>query len=102
MESVPLVAVYESRLWRRSWIAEALMGISFERELERITRAARLEQAGRLLDLACGSAIYSRPFARRMSKGETVSALSPELASISCGFYIKDVLRRSRDFEVGT
>ncbi len=36
MESAAVVAVYESRLWRRNPLVEMLMGISFARdELER-------------------------------------------------------------------
>jgi SAM-dependent methyltransferase len=72
MESAPVVAVYESRLWRRNPLVEALMGISFADELDCITRAARLDAASRVLDLACGPGIYARPFARRLVGGRVV------------------------------
>ena len=72
MESVPVVAVYESRLWRRNPFAEALMGIAFTDELDCIARAARLDEASRVLDLACGPGIYTRPFARRLTRGHIV------------------------------
>ncbi len=72
MESPFVVSIYESRLWRRNPIVTALMGISFERELECIARAARLEEASEVLDLACGPGIYSRPLARRLHGGRIV------------------------------
>ena len=72
MESPFVVSIYESRLWRRNPIVTALMGISFERELECIARAARLEEATQALDLACGPGIYSRPLARRLHGGRIV------------------------------
>lgn len=72
MESAPVVAVYESRLWRRNPILEALMGIAFDAELDCVARAARLDEASRVLDLACGPGIYARPFARRLSEGRVV------------------------------
>jgi len=72
MESPPVVAVYESRLWRRNPLVEAFMGISFADELDRIAGAARLDAAARVLDLACGPGIYARPFARRLRGGRVV------------------------------
>jgi SAM-dependent methyltransferase len=72
MESAPVVAVYESRLWRRNPLVAALMGLSFEDELACIVEAARLEEASRVLDLACGPGIYTRPLARRLSRGRVV------------------------------
>jgi SAM-dependent methyltransferase len=72
MESAPVVAIYESRLWRRNPLVEAAMGIAFADELERIAAAARLDAATRVLDLACGPGIYARPFARRLAAGRVV------------------------------
>jgi SAM-dependent methyltransferase len=72
MESAPVVSVYESRLWRRNPVVEALMGLSFADELACIARAARIAEASRVLDLACGPGIYARPFARRLSGGRVV------------------------------
>src|SRR5512143_2251904 len=54
MESAPVVAVYESRLWRRNPIVEAFMGIAFDAELDCVARAAHLDEASWVLDLACG------------------------------------------------
>jgi ubiquinone/menaquinone biosynthesis C-methylase UbiE len=48
------------------------MGIAFDAELDCIARAARVEEASRVLDLACGSGIYARPFARRLPTGRIV------------------------------
>lgn len=72
MESAPVVAIYESRLWRRNPLVEAAMGIAFADELERIAAAARLDVAARVLDLACGPGIYARPLARRLATGRVV------------------------------
>ncbi len=68
----PLVRVYESRIWRRSALFAAVMGISFEQEYETIVRAARLRGDETLLDLACGPGIYTRPLARKLERGNVV------------------------------
>lgn len=72
MESAPVVAVYESRLWRRNPLVEAAMGISFAAELACIAAAADLPAARRVLDLACGPGIYARPFARQLAAGRVI------------------------------
>ena len=69
MEADPIVRIYESRLWRRSPYVSLLLGISFERELGLILRAAQLKGAEKVLDLACGPGIYTRPFARELTAG---------------------------------
>src|SRR5262245_876138 len=60
MEWEPVVRLYESRLWRRSVVVEALLGLSFEREYALVVAASRLSGARRVLDLACGPGIYAR------------------------------------------
>ena len=70
MEWPPLVRVYESRLWRRSLLFAALLGISFEREYSLIVAAANLKGDELLLDLGCGPGIYARRFARRLPRGQ--------------------------------
>jgi SAM-dependent methyltransferase len=72
MESAAVVAIYESRLWRRNPLVEAAMGIAFVDELDRIAAAAHLDAATRVLDLACGPGTYARPFARRLPAGRVV------------------------------
>jgi ubiquinone/menaquinone biosynthesis C-methylase UbiE len=72
MESEAIVKIYESRWWRRSALATLLLGISFDREQELILRTARLKGAETVLDLACGSGIYARPFARALAAGTVV------------------------------
>ncbi len=69
MEWEPIVRIYESRLWRRSPYVALFLGISFERELDVILRAAQLTGAAKILDLACGPGIYTRPFARGLMGG---------------------------------
>lgn len=72
MEWRPLVAIYESPLWRRSFVFTRAAGISFDRELACIREQARLGEASSVLDLACGSGIYSRPFAHSLPRGRVV------------------------------
>ena len=72
MEAEQIVRIYESRLWRRSPYVALLLGISFERELGLILRAAELKGAEKVLDLACGPGIYTRPFARAVVAGSVV------------------------------
>jgi len=72
MEAEPIVRVYESRLWRRGPHVALVLGISFEREQELILRAGALTGSERILDLACGPGIYTRPFARRVPAGSVV------------------------------
>lgn len=80
MESEAIVRVYESRLWRRSFVATLAFGISFEGEQRLIGRAAGLSAGATLLDLACGPGIYTRPFARAVAPGLVVGLdLSPAM-----------------------
>jgi SAM-dependent methyltransferase len=72
MEASPVVRIYESRLWRRSPVATWKLGISFAAERDAILRAARIEAGDRVLDLACGSGIYTRPLARQANAGTVV------------------------------
>jgi SAM-dependent methyltransferase len=69
MEWDPLVWLYESRLWRRSVVWQALFGISFDREYSLIRSALDLSRAHRILDLACGPGIYARLFAAEVPLG---------------------------------
>lgn len=66
------VRMYESRLWRKGLVNHLYLAISFDYELEVISRAAHLKDENTLLDLACGPGIYSRPFARRLHRGAVV------------------------------
>jgi len=72
MEWEPVIRIYESRWWRRSPLFALYAGISFEREYELVCAAANLRDDALLLDLACGSGIYARPLARRLSRGWVV------------------------------
>jgi SAM-dependent methyltransferase len=72
MEWPPLIRIYESRLWRRSVAFQLLAGLSFERECQLIEQAAGFEAAHHVLDLACGSGIYARRFARALPRGAVV------------------------------
>jgi ubiquinone/menaquinone biosynthesis C-methylase UbiE len=80
MESAAVVRLYESRIWRRSLLARLAFGLSFERERALIRAAAQLEPTARVLDLACGSGIYARPFAHEVAGGMVVGLdLSPAM-----------------------
>lgn len=69
MESDAIVRVYESRFWRRSLLVATLTQLSFEQEFEMVSRAAKLKGNESLLDLACGTGIYARPFAKQLVQG---------------------------------
>jgi ubiquinone/menaquinone biosynthesis C-methylase UbiE len=72
MESEAIARVYESRLWRRSLPARLALGLSFEREQRLVLEAAELGSSARVLDLACGSGIYTRPLARALGARSVV------------------------------
>ncbi|MFX0091592.1 MAG: class I SAM-dependent methyltransferase [Candidatus Hodarchaeota archaeon] len=67
-----LVKLYNSRLWRRSVLIKFSFGISFARELETITDAAKLQGHETILDLACGPGTYSLPLAKSLNGGFVV------------------------------
>ena len=80
MEWPPVVAIYESRFWRRSPGAAWLLGISFDREAECVLAALEPRGTMRVLDLACGSGLYSRAIAQRIPDGHVVALdLSPPM-----------------------
>jgi SAM-dependent methyltransferase len=62
MQSPLVVSIYE-RIWRRLgyFIASSR---SFEKEVATILRLQRGRPAGRILDLACGPGVFTRPLAR--------------------------------------
>jgi len=80
MESAAIVRIYESRLWRRSVVMRLVLGLPFEREYALVLGAAQPGEAADVLDLACGSGIYSRPLARAIPRGRVVGLdLSPAM-----------------------
>lgn len=72
MEWEPFIEIYESRWFRKGPGFPLISGISFDREYEMIIQAAKLEGDEILLDLGCGSGIYSRPLAQRLNRGTVV------------------------------
>jgi len=72
MEWKPLIEIYESRWWRKGGLFALMTGISFEREYEHVVEALELDGDELLLDLACGSGIYSRPLAGLLDRGRVV------------------------------
>jgi ubiquinone/menaquinone biosynthesis C-methylase UbiE/uncharacterized protein YbaR (Trm112 family) len=72
MEWKPFIEIYESRWFRKGPGFSLISGISFDREYEMIIQAAKLEGDEILLDLGCGSGIYSRSFAKRLNRGMVV------------------------------
>jgi SAM-dependent methyltransferase len=69
MEWPWLVRMYESRWWRRNPVFAAGFGCSFEEEQAHILRSLALRTDARVLDLACGPGIYTRPIARAVPEG---------------------------------
>lgn len=72
MESPWFTRIYESRWARRSPLMRLWMGISFEGESRLLRRAAKLEGAERVLDIACGTGNHSRNFAKAVPRGMVV------------------------------
>ena len=69
MQTALVVAIYE-RIWRRIGYFMA-SSRSFSREIETIVRYGRGRTDARVLDLACGPGIFTRPIARE-SRGLVV------------------------------
>lgn len=94
MEWKPLIEIYESRWWRKSGLFALMTGITFEGEYENIVGALELDGDELLLDLACGSGIYSRPLARLLDRGRVVGLdLSTPMLSYAA--------RKARDQGIG-
>jgi ubiquinone/menaquinone biosynthesis C-methylase UbiE/uncharacterized protein YbaR (Trm112 family) len=72
MEFHPIVRMYESRVWRRNPMISAVLQLSFEEERDLVLDAAALTGGERVLDLACGTGLYSRAFADRLPRGHVV------------------------------
>ena len=72
MEWPRLIIAYEGKCWRKSTIAAFSFGINFPDEFDLITKAADLSGTEVVLDLACGTGIYTRPWAKTLAKGFAV------------------------------
>lgn len=72
MESRAVVAIYESRLWRRSPLFSIGAGISADDEKRTVLDAASLAGDETVLDVACGPGFYTRPLAERVPRGRVV------------------------------
>jgi len=72
MEWEPFVHIYEGKWFRKGPGFPLISGISFDKEYEIITQAAKLEGDEILLDLGCGSGIYSRLLSKSLSDGIVV------------------------------
>lgn len=68
MEFPPISAIYESPFWRKNPFLPFVTGISFDEELSCILDVLPKSNA-LVLDIACGTGIYTRPLATRMDAG---------------------------------
>jgi len=69
MEWKPLIKIYESRFWRQSSFFSIFTGISFKEEYEMVIQTMDIKGGEMILDLACGSGIYTRPIAQKLKNG---------------------------------
>ena len=72
MEWPRLIKAYEGIFWRKSIITAFFFGINFSNEFDLITNAADLSGTEVILDLACGTGIYTRPWAKKLAQGFAV------------------------------
>jgi len=63
MEMSPVTRIYEEN-WRPRFIKTMSPGLEFGEEMRNVTRWLRAQPGERILDLACGPGLYSRPLAR--------------------------------------
>jgi SAM-dependent methyltransferase len=63
MESPRVVNVYESKWWRGCKFLKRFMGLTLAEEMALIKRIAKPGDNDTILDLACGTGIYTRSFA---------------------------------------
>ena len=87
-----MARLYETSLWRRNPLLALVLGINSTREYQIISRALALTGTETILDLACGTGIYTRRFAREASQG-TVLGLDLSWPMLEQG---KQLLKRSR------
>jgi SAM-dependent methyltransferase len=69
MESPTIARIYDGTLWRRSGWQQKALGILLDDEVAIVMNAAQAEPSATLLDVACGSGVYARLFARAMPRG---------------------------------
>lgn len=60
MESNSFIRFYEGKSWRDSWLFSVYMGISLEKEMALIKEISHLKKDDTVLDLACGTGLYTR------------------------------------------
>jgi len=72
LESPRVVDFYESQWLRRSALAAAALGISFEQERALLTRVAKVQRGQTVLDLGCGTGLYTQPLAQRARPGRVI------------------------------
>jgi ubiquinone/menaquinone biosynthesis C-methylase UbiE len=73
MDRPRFISAYEGKYWRNSNIVAFLFGgITFPDEFDLITKAADLNGSEVILDLACGTGIYTRSWAKKLVQGFAV------------------------------
>ncbi|MGK7874843.1 MAG: methyltransferase domain-containing protein [Xenococcaceae cyanobacterium] len=72
MESEYIVEIYESKWWRASNLLAMFTRISLDNEISLIKRSTNIGPTDTVLDLACGSGIYTRAFASESPGREVI------------------------------
>ena len=64
MESKSIVEKYEGKSGRGSWLFAGYLGISFKEEMALVKKIAHINNDDTVLDLACGTGLYTRDLAK--------------------------------------
>ena len=64
MESKSIVEKYEGKSGRGSWFFAGYLGISFKEEMALVKKIAHINNDDTVLDLACGTGLYTRDLAK--------------------------------------
>lgn len=72
MESNNIVQKYEGKSWRGSRLFASYTGITLKEEMALIKEISHIDQDDTVLDLACGTGLYTRYFAKKCDQRKVI------------------------------